>query len=133
MEIGDERTDVARGVGALGVFVRFLAVFDVFFHAEREFEVLPFVDGVHGAVVRDADVFVREAEDAERGVVGEAIDAVAGGVHQHGRGTIDDVARRHLAVARLQEVFEHDRRADGGDAAVDGKYRADGDVYVDIG
>ena len=39
VEIGDERADVARGVGAPGVLVQLLTVFDVFFHAEREFEV----------------------------------------------------------------------------------------------
>ena len=94
---------------------------------------MPFVDGVHRAVVRDADVFVREAEDAERRVVGEAIDAVAGGVNEHGGGAIDDVARRHLAVARLEKIFQCYRRADGRDAAVDGENCADGDVHINIG
>ena len=58
--------------------------------------------------------------------------AAAGGVHQHGRGTIYHITGGHLTVARLQEVFFGNRRADWRYAAVNRENGADRDVNVDV-
>ncbi|MNP05501.1 hypothetical protein D3C76_974560 [compost metagenome] len=84
MEIRDQRTDVARGIRALGQLIFFLAEFDVFLHAVREFDVVAFVDGVSGAFFREAHALLAQAEYAQRRIVGKGMNAAAGGVHQHG-------------------------------------------------
>ncbi len=60
------------------------------------------------------------------------MNAAAGGIHQHRRRSVDHIARGHLLVARLQEVFFCHRRADRRHAAVDREDRTDRDVNVDV-
>ena len=74
-----------------------------------------------------------EAEYAQRRVVGEGVDAVTGGVHQHGGRTVNHITRCDLGAARLQEVFFGHRRADRRDATVDRENRTDRDVDIDVG
>jgi hypothetical protein len=133
VEVRHQRTDVARGVRALRRFILLLAVFDVFLHAERELDVVAFVDGIHVAARREAHFLVGEAEHAQRRVISKGVDAVTGGVHQHGGRTVNHITRCDLGAARLQEVFFGHRRADRRDATVDRENRTDRDVDIDVG
>ena len=66
---------------------------------------------------------------------GEPVHAVvdAGRVYEHGRRSVDDVARGELPCARLQAVLEASGAPAGRDAVVDREDRADGHVDVDVG
>ncbi|MNP36288.1 hypothetical protein D3C76_1296660 [compost metagenome] len=65
MEICHQGADIARGVRTLGRFILFLAEFDVFLHARREFNVVPFVDGVGAAFLRIAHALLAQAEHTQ--------------------------------------------------------------------
>jgi hypothetical protein len=62
----------------------------------------------------------------------EAVDAVAGGQHHHGRRAVKGITGGHLLGAGLQEVA-HGGLFDAARAAQDGEDGADGDVDVDVG
>ena len=130
MEVGHQRTDVARGVGPILLLP--LAVLDVVLHALGELDVVALVDGVDLAVFGEAHVGVGEVVAAQRGVEGEAVDAVAGGVDQHGGRAVDDVSSGHLVRPLLQEVLQLHGGAGGGDTAIDGEDRPHGHVHVDV-
>ena len=133
VEIRHQGADVAGGVGPVSRLVTLLAVFQVLLHPVRELDVVALVDGVDLALLRNADVLVGEAEAADGGVIGEAVDPKAGGVDQHGGGAVNHVARRDLTVTRLQEVLQSDPGARFADPAVDGEDGPDRDVDVDVG
>ena len=58
--------------------------------------------------------------------------ALAGGQDEHGAGAVDHISRGDLLVPRLPEIGLGDFVA-RADLAVDGKYRADAHVDVDVG
>ena len=132
MEIRYQRADVAGGVGPVGFSILLLTVLDVFLYPDGEFLVIAFVDGVYLAAGRCFDVGVREAEFAERRVEREAVHTAADRVDEH-CGAVDDVSRSDHLGAFLQEVVQHGGLADGRFAPVDGEYRPDRDIHVDVG
>ena len=77
-------------------------------------------------------VGVGQHEDADVVVEREAVDAMAGGQHHHGRRTVDGVAGRHLLDAGLQ-VASLVGGIDAFGQAQDGEDAADRDVDADIG
>lgn len=132
VEIGDERSDIARRVGASGGRVGFLAIFEVFLHSRREIYIISLIYRVQSAVRRCFDEGVREAEFAYGCVEGESVDAVSRRVDQHGRRSVDYISGCDLIDARLQEFFLRGFRSYRGEAAVDRKYRADRNVNIDV-
>lgn len=133
VEIGHQRTDVARGIGPLGGRVVGLTIFNVALHAVGEAQILALIDRIDGAIGGNLHVLVGEAEDAQRGVIGEAIDAVAGAVNQHGGRAVDDVAGSHLPAAGLEKISQGYRRAHRRHPPIDGKNRAHGHIHINIG
>src|SRR6185437_4643823 len=89
-----------------------------------------FVGGVVGALFGHLHLVVGENEGADGGVEREAVNAVAGGVDEHGRRTVDDVAGGNLFGAGQQDGFLEWL---AGNALVDGEDGADVDVDVDVG
>ncbi|CCJ89928.1 hypothetical protein BN132_1856 [Cronobacter turicensis 564] len=132
VEIRHQRTDIPRGIRALGRFIFFLAIFDVLLHAHREFNVIPFVNGVRIAAGREAHTLLAQAEYAKRRIVGKGMHAAAGGIHQHGGGAVNHITRSNLLAARLQEIFHRDRRPDWRHAAIDRENGADRDVDINV-
>ena len=117
----------------MGRLVALLAIFEVLLHPVRELDVVALIDGVDLALFRDADVLVGEAEATDGRIVGKAVDAKAGGVDQHGGGSVNHITGGDLTVARLQEVLQGHRRTLRAQTAVDGEDGPDRDVDVDIG
>jgi hypothetical protein len=78
-----------------------LTILDVALHAFGEMHVVPFVYAVDFPVLWDLHIWMGEAENPDGRVQGETVDAIAGGVHQHGGGSVYDVAGRDLCIARL--------------------------------
>jgi len=68
----------------------------------------------------------------DRRIEREHVHALARCVGQHRAAAINDVARRDLVAARLEDVRHHVLAVAGGIALQDGKNRADRDVGVDI-
>ena len=125
VEVGDQGADVARRAAPL------LAAVHVGAHGAAPAAGVALVGAVDGPPLRDADALVGEQELADRRVEGEAVDAAAGGVDEHGARPVDEVPGAQLLAARPQEA----RGGGVGRAgrAVDGEDRADADVHVDVG
>ena len=131
MDVGDHGAHVARGVGtARGLVVR-SQVLDVAPDPRLPHGGVALVHAVDPAPARDADVLVRVDELPDGRLQGEAVHALARGVHQHGAGAVHDVARRHLGGARLHGVRRH-RLAPRAAAAPDGEDGADDAVDVQV-
>ena len=130
MEIRDERPHVPRAV-------RLAAVVEPFVLAHQDAHVVVpqlFVRVVHRhvpAVIGNRDVRVREQELADRGIEREAVDALAGRVHEHRTRAVNYVPRRHLAAARLEHVLKL-AVTSARDLPDDGEDRSHGNVYVDV-
>jgi hypothetical protein len=108
------------------------ALFDVALHRLLPEALVGHVDGELGGVGRDGHVGVGQVELTNVTIQGEAVDAVTGGQHQHGVGTVQRIASAHLLGAGLQEVLGG-RVGHAFRTTQDGEDGADGDVHVDVG
>ena len=75
---------------------------------------------------------MRKAETADGRVQGKTVDALAGGVDQHGRRAVNHITGGHLTMPRLQEIGQGNRRTRRGDAPVDGENGAHRHVDVNV-
>jgi hypothetical protein len=133
VHVGDHRGDPAHvEVGAARAGVAGQQFADVALHRRVPVALIGHVDREFLGGGRDLDVALRQHPRAHLAVQGEAVDAVAGGEHQHGLRAVHGVACGHLLGAGLHEVgfgrLAHAFRSL--------KYRedgADGDVDVDVG
>ena len=66
------------------------------------------------------------------GIKGKAVYPFTGGINQHGAGTVDDVAGRHLIASPLQQIC-HVALLALACPAVNGKDGTDTDVDINIG
>ena len=126
VDVGDHGARVAERIRATGGLVGRAQVFD-----ERALSRMPrrdvaFVDAVDLALLRDADVRVRQEKLAGGAVHGEAVGAVARRVHERGRGPVHDVACRDLLASgperrrsRRIPSAARTQREDGADRPVD--------------
>nr|GFC25452.1 hypothetical protein [Tanacetum cinerariifolium] len=126
VKVSHQRANVAGRKAAV------FAVLDEGLYTGRKRVGRALINGVHCAGFGRLDVGVRQKKFAQAGLVGKAVDAVAGGVHEHGAGAVNDVAGRYLVGAALEAVGYGTWPAGGRNAAVDAENGADADIDVNI-
>ena len=106
MNIADHGTDVTGIHRTIGGFVDLFNVSNVILYIFIPVIKITLVHTVNLAFFRNANIGMGQDKLAVTGVKRKTIHAVAGGVNQHGAGTVDYIARAHLLVTRLHAVFQ---------------------------
>ena len=130
VEVGDQAADVAGLESSTG---RLPAPDDEALHGFGRGVNQGVVDGIDRPCFWEGHLGVGEEKLAHGRIQREAVDAAAGGVHEHGGRAVMDVSSHHLVGAWLKKVLVLERLPEWGDAPVYAEDGSDGNVDVDVG
>ena len=132
MEIGHQGADIAQTVGLAPGVLRALEIGHGLAGGRVPIVPIGLVDRIDLAGLWNTDVGMGKQKLPDAGIHGETVHPGSGGIDHHGRGSVQEIARRHLFAASLQQVAQAFAVA-GTLGPVDGEDGAHIDVGVDVG
>ena len=132
MHIAYHTANVSLRVWATVSFIFTLASLNIFFYRCAVAEKISMIYRVHFTIFRAFNIGMAKAKFADGWVKRKTIHTSFSGIHQYGRGAIDDVTRCHLAIAGLQKIIYGNSGAPFRNPAIHAKNSSNGNIHINI-